>query len=138
MAMKVIRLSFIALVGLIGACATTPRQEPFTAKLVMVREVVSSDNVKGITDTFTREGRIHVHAAFTGPAVASPESHAVLLKWFNGNALIFERSGSYVFKTSPYYMWTGTSGTALGIGTCRVELYVDGKFVAAREFTVLE
>jgi hypothetical protein len=129
---------FIALIGFIAACATTPEQEPFTVKLVMAREVVSSDNIKGITDTFTREGRINVHAAITGAAVASPVSHAVLLKWINGNTVIFERSADHVFKTMPYYVWTGTSGTALGIGKCRVEFYVDGKLVGSRNFTVIE
>jgi hypothetical protein len=123
---------------LVAGCATTTNQEPWTTKVVTARSVVSSDEVHGISDTFTREGRIYVHAAFTGPGVGSEEPHSVQIKWFNGNTLVFERAGEYVFKRSPYYVYASTSGTALGLGNCRVELFVDGRLRGTKMFAVTE
>ncbi|MDB5923312.1 MAG: hypothetical protein JWN13_2248 [Betaproteobacteria bacterium] len=123
--------------ALLGAgCTTAVKQEPWTAKIVTARAVVSADDVRGITNTFTREGRIYVHAAFTGPASSSAAPHPMQIKWFNGNALVFERAAEHAFSKSPFYVWAGTSGTALGVGNCRVELYADGQLVGMTTFTV--
>jgi hypothetical protein len=138
--MKTNLISLVLIVGtmLVGGCATTAKQEPWTTKVVTARSVVSSDEVHGITDTFTREGRIYVHAAFTGSDVGSDAPHAVQIKWFNGNTLVFERAGAYVFKRSPYYVYASTSGTALGLGNCRVEVHVDGRMLGSKTFAVTE
>jgi hypothetical protein len=136
---KVLMRLAIVVVTLFGTgCASTVKQEPWTAKIVTARVVVSADDVRGITDTFTREGRIYIHAAFTGPASDTAASHPMQIKWFNGNTLVFERTAEHAFTKSPYYVWAATSGTALGVGNCRVELYFDGQLVGTRNFTVNE
>jgi hypothetical protein len=133
-----IRLLFVAWALSGAGCTTAVKQEPWTAKIVTARVVVSADDVRGITDTFTREGRIYIHAAFTGPASDTAASHPMQIKWFNGNTLVFERTAEHAFTKSPYYVWAATSGTALGVGNCRVELYFDSQLVGTRNFTVNE
>jgi len=129
-------LTIVCAFGL-AACATEyPVQ--WTANLVTARIVVREGNVRGITDVFSFEGRIFVYATFTWEPGTRLGSQPIEVKWFNGETLISAQKSTVDFTKTPYYVWGSTSGTALGAGECRVEMYVNGKLAGRKDFTVTE
>ena len=110
--------------------------EGWTATIVTAKSVPALGRVTNITDSFTFEGRIFVHATFIGAVEPIPAPRTLQVKWFNGDRMVFERTGQATFNKSPYFMSASTSGTVLGSGPCRVEVYVDGQLIGQRTFAV--
>ena len=89
-----------------------------------------------MSDSFTFEGRIYAHATLT----AQPGKHggrpSIEVRWFNEDRLVSVQTKSGLVTKTPFYLASSTSGTALGQGTCRVELHVNGKLLASKQFEV--
>jgi hypothetical protein len=106
--------------------------------LVTARAMPSLGDVHGITDAFTFEGRIFAHATFTAEPGAQAGTPMFSVKWFNGDTLISVKNASYAVTSSPYYLAGSTSGSAIGVGTGRVEIHANGKLLASGSFQVRE
>lgn len=110
--------------------------ENWTITLVTAKHLVRLGDVQGISDAFTFEGRINAHATFT----TLPGKHGgrpnIEFRWFNGERTVAVRNGTQLLARTPYYVANSLSGTALGDGNCRVELHVNGRLVASRNFQV--
>jgi len=106
--------------------------------MVTAKGVARLGDVRDISDAFTFEGRIFMHATLTSPpgTQAGPQSFEV--KWFNGQVAVAVQKAEDTVGKSPFYLASSTSGTAVGAGKGRVELYAGGKLLATKEFVVLE
>lgn len=112
--------------------------ETWNVVLVTAKSVPNLGEVRDISDAFTYEGRVFAHATFTARSGVHGGQPAVEVRWSNGDRLVPVQKAQPVVNKSPYYMASSTSGTALGVGACKVEYAVNGKIVAAKEFVVSE
>lgn len=110
--------------------------EDWQVVLVTAKQVPRLGDVRQISNAFTFEGRVYAHATLT----AEPGRHGgrpeLEVRWFNADRLVSRQSKRMLVTKSPFYLASSTSGTALGPGICRVELHVNGKLIATREFEV--
>ena len=132
------KLVLLLLAAFMAGCATpsTLPSSPWSATIVTANFVRDGGDVRGIADTFSFERRIYVHAAFVGVVPEPNPNRSVRIKWFNGDRLIVDRTTETIFLRSPYFVWNSTSGTALGAGPCRVEIWVDETLAASKPFAV--
>lgn len=134
-------LSLVMAVAMVS-CATAP--EP-SVQLTRWRTVLVTATgsgvpgvVEGVSDKFTFNGRIHAHATLVAETPVVAFNPTINFKWLNAGKVVHERSGSYAINGSPYYLMHALPGSVVGIGAAKVEVYVDGRLVAMREFTVSE
>lgn len=112
--------------------------EKWKATLVTARNVVKLGEVREISDAFTYEGRIHAHTTLTSQPGTHAGRQVFEMKWINGDTVVSVQKAEIVVNKTPFYLSSSTSGTALGAGKCRAELYSGGKLLASKEFRVTE
>lgn len=112
--------------------------EKWTTTLVTARAVPKLGEVREITDTFNFEGRIFVHATFSSKPGVNGGQPAIEVKWYSGDKLVSVQKAQPTVGKSPYYIASSTSGTALGAGKGRVELFGNGALLGSKEFQVTE
>jgi hypothetical protein len=106
--------------------------------MVTAKGVARLGDVRDISDAFTYEGRIFMHATMTSPPGTQAGRQSFEVKWFNGQVAVGVQKAEDTVAKSPFYLASSTSGTAVGAGKGRVELYAGGKLLATKEFVVLE
>lgn len=119
-------------------CASVDLTENNT-NIVMAKKAVKGAGASEISDVFNYEGQIFAYLTFRWDAVdrhGGPQT--VEVRWFNGTKEVSRRKHEATFGLPPYYVWFPTSGTALGVGNCRVDAYVNGRHVGTKSFTVNE
>ena len=112
--------------------------EKWKVTLVTARSVVKLGEIREISDVFTYEGRIYVHATLTSQPGTHGGRQAFEVKWINENNTASVQKADYTVNKTPFYLASSTSGTALGAGKCRVEVYAGGRLLASKEFVVTE
>lgn len=131
---------------MVGAAARAPAVpqgelipiENWKVVLVTARSVVKPGEVREISDAFTYEGRIYVHATLTSQPGTHGGRQAFEVKWINENNTASVQKADYTVNKTPFYLASSTSGTTLGACKCRVEVYAGGKLLASKEFVVTE
>jgi hypothetical protein len=135
--MKRASILLITICLLVAGCATVKFSEQNTT-IVMAKDI-EKQRPKNISDTFNYHGDIYVFNTFRWDDAEKPAlAHTVKTKWFNDDKLISTRQYYSFFIFTPYYVWLRTGGTTLGVGKCRVEVYVDDIYVGSKSFTVVE
>jgi hypothetical protein len=110
--------------------------ENWKVRLITARTVPRIDEVRDISDKFNFEGRIHAHITLTSPPGTQSGRQFFEIKWFHENILSSTQKAVYVVNKTPFYLSSSTSGTALGAGRCKVELWANGRILALHEFDV--
>jgi len=106
--------------------------------IVMAKSVEKDKGATGITDIFTLEGKIFVYATFKWDEVEKEAGrHKIGVKWYSDNKLISTQEREIMFGRPPHYVWFSTSGTSLGAGKAKVEIYADGLIVGSKNFEVV-
>lgn len=107
--------------------------------IVMAKNVEKGKGPTGITDTFTFEGRIFAYATFNWYEVEKQAGiHKIGVKWYSREKLVSVRDLEVVFGRPPHYVWFQSSGTSLGAGKAKVEIYADGTLVGSKTFEIVE
>lgn len=112
--------------------------ENWKVMLVTARKVAKLGEISEISDAFTYEGRIYAHTTLTSLPGAYGGPQFFEVKWFNGDNAVSVQKAEYAVNKSPFYLASSTSGTALGAGKCRVEVYAGGKLIASKSFVITE
>ena len=112
--------------------------ENWKATLVTARKIAKLGEISEIADDFTYEGRIYAHTTLTSVPGAYGGRQLFEVKWFNGDNAVSVQKAEYAVNKSPFYLASSTSGTALGAGKCRVEVYAGGKLIAVKNFVITE
>ena len=112
--------------------------ENWKATLVTARKVAKLGEISEISDAFTYEGRIYAHTTLTSVPGAYGGRQLFEVTWFNGDNAVSVQKAEYAVNRSPFYLASSTSGTALGAGKCRVEVYAGGKLIASKSFVITE
>ena len=123
------------------ASATAGEHVPidqWTLVFVTARAVPSLGDVRQIGTVFTYEGRVHAHATFSARPGVQGGTVQAEMRWFNGDRLVTSQQSRLLISRSPYYMASSTSGTTLGAGPGRVELWIDGRLRATQSLFVNE
>ena len=119
------------------SCAGVKMSEK-NINIVMAKNVEKGKGATDITDTFTFEGQIFVYITFTWDEVERQGgNHEINVKWYSGEKLVSTRTHQALFGRPPYYVWFYTSGTSLGVGKAKVEIYADGVLVGSKAFEVV-
>ncbi len=132
----------LVIAAVLVACAVPPAPSvgPTRWRTVLVTALGTAvpGTVEVVSDKFTFDGRIHAHATLIAETSVIPSNPTLTFKWFNAGKLVHERSGQQPIASSPYYLVHALPGSVVGVGTARVELYLDGRLIASRDFTVSE
>ena len=122
---------------LIAGCAV-PITESNTA-IVMAKNVERGKGASGIADVFDFQGQIYAYMTFRWePLTANGGPQTIEARWFNGQKEVMRREHQAQFGKPPWHVWMPATGPALGVGQCRVEVYVKGRYVGQKAFTVVE
>jgi hypothetical protein len=121
----------------LSACAAVKLTEQ-DAKIILAKKVDRNFNVSEITDLFTYEGQIYVYTTLVWDVDKAGGRQEFEAKWYNGDRLISRFARTYTLDYNPYYVWFRIRGTALGAGSCRVEIFANGSFLGSKSFTVSE
>lgn len=131
-------LAVLLAVLLATGCASQTMSES-NANIVMAKNVDKVQGPSGISDVFDFEGQIFAYITFRWePLTKHGGAQTIEARWFNGEKEIVRRQHQANFGTPPHYVWMSARGTALGAGTCRVDVYANGTFVGQKAFTVVE
>lgn len=123
---------------LLSGCANIILTEK-NVSLITASEVVKGSPPKGISSTFPLDSRIYAYASITWDDLNSAAgSKRLESKWYKGDKLISNRSMSIYLNSTPFYAWDSLNAVAFGPGDCRVDMYIDGLFVASKRFTVVD
>lgn len=129
----------IILVTLLIGCASVLLSEKNVTSILTAKNVTKGEGVSGITDTFTLEGKVFVNTTFTWDQGLTGGRHAFEARWYNGNNLVLKSQKAYFdFTKPPAWVWFSATTVALGVGNCKVEIYVSGNLVATKYFNVVE
>lgn len=110
--------------------------ENWKVTLVTAKDVPKLGEVRGITDSFTFEGRIFAHITLTAPLGSNGGRPLFEVKWFSGDTMSSIQKANYTVTNTPYFLSSSVSGTVLGAGKRRVEVFANGKLLASKEFRV--
>jgi hypothetical protein len=132
------KMAIVAALFLVAGCAGIDISERNTT-IVTAKKVVKGQGASDITDTFTLEGQVFALLTFKWDDIEKHGGQQTIeARWFNGEKEISRRKHDANFGQSPWQVWFPMNGTALGVGKCRVDAYVNGKYVGTKSFTVVE
>jgi hypothetical protein len=130
------RILIVAVVlALMSACTTVPIG-PENVTLLTAKNVERDKGPSGVTDSFTFEGLIYVFASITWNTNTSLGNRAFEVRWYNGETMKFKQAHQVTLKRAPWYVYFRATGSALGEGDCRVEVYADDVLLGTQKFTV--
>lgn len=110
------------------------------ATLVTAEGSSKPGEIRNVSGYFTFSQRIHAHLTLVAkqPSGVIPGKHRFSFKWFNGNTLVHERSGTQSIAKSPHYLLHAVPASVLGVGECRIEVHSGNELLAVRAFSVSE
>jgi hypothetical protein len=136
--LKKILMAAVGSALIMTGCASVKFSERNTI-IVIAKEAKLGEGPTGISDKFSFEGKIVVHTTFRWEDINTQGGQQTIeVRWFSGEKLMSSAKNTFRFGKSPYYVWFNTTGTALGVGKAKVEVYADGVFVGSKNFEVVE
>lgn len=139
--MKPVFTLLITLCLMVTGCATIKpiKMTEQNTVIVMAKEVDKFKGPSNISDVFTYEGNIYAYTTFHW--VDQEEfagKYKYEIRWYNGDKRISSNKFNFFFKRTPHYVWSMIRGTAMGVGKCRADVYMDDVLVGTKPFTVVE
>ena len=130
-------LAAVVSILLIAGCAVPITQSNTT--IVMAKNVERGKGASGIADVFDLQGQIYAYMTFRWePLTANGGHQTIEARWFNGQREVMRREHQATFGNPPWHVWMPATGPALGVGDCRVEVYIRGRLVGQKAFRVVE
>jgi len=119
-----------------SAAATADAQQLRLVKGI-IGTAASADEVPTPATSFHLQDHIYLFTAVASDnSGQSAGEHHLVYKWYTGDAVAFSFEGARNCPQTPCTWSAWVSGTHLGVGHHRVQLYVDGAAIDSREFEI--
>lgn len=132
--MRLLLISFLAACFVAG-CTAVELKDP---QIIMAKKAQRGIGPSDITDTFTMDSQVLAYITFKWPEVNTEGGNRdFTVKWFCNNIQVSELTRTLPVTKPPFSYWPHLTAASLGKGDCRIDVFVDKRFVGTKAFRIV-
>lgn len=125
---------FSSLLLMAGCASVGP-----SATVVTAKKVVADGDAPEVSDVFAYGENVVAFVTVDGePAEGREAPTTIQARWYNDDKLVAARKRGFSPTRMPHTAWFQVPAATLGAGACRVEIYLDDRLAASRDFTIAD